>query len=71
MQGVTTQVYAPKISIGWTTALKKNMDTLSAAPSLLRILVNLRHTSRSLARFLTTYGQSFSISDITRPKYLK
>ena len=71
IRGVTTQVSAPKISTNWTTNLKKNQDTRSAALSLLRIIFNLCHTTRALVRFLTTTGQSFSAADITRPKYLK
>ena len=69
MQGVTTQVSAPKISTDWTTDLRKNPDTRDAAPSLMRILVNLRHITRSLAMFLDTAGQSLSAAEITRPKY--
>ena len=69
MQGMTTQVSAPKISTDWTAALKKNPGTHGTAPSLMRILVNLRHITRSLAMFLDTAGQSLSAAEITRPKY--
>ena len=44
MQGVTNRVSAPKSSTNCNTALKKNMDTRGASPSLMIILVNLRHT---------------------------
>ena len=71
MQGVTTQVSALKISTDCTIYLKKNTDTRGAAPSLMRILVNLCHTSHALARFMTTAGQSSSADDITCPNYLK
>ena len=70
MRGVTTHVSAPKSSTYWTTALKKS-DTCDAVPSLLRILVSLRHADRALARFMTTAGHSLSVAEITRPKYLK
>ena len=50
---------------------KENPDNRGAAPSLLRILVNLRHTARTFDRFLNIDGQSLSASEITRPKYLK
>ena len=71
MWGVTTHVSALKISTDWTTASKKNMDTRGGAPSLMRILVNLCHTSRVFARFLTTSSQPSSAADITHPNYLK
>ena len=71
MQGVTTQVYAPKISTKGTTSLKKNLDNRGPAPSLLRICVSLRHTTSALASFLTAAGHSSSATEITRPKYLK
>ena len=41
MQGVITQVSAPKISTDWTTDLKKNPDIRGDAPSLLRIRIRL------------------------------
>ena len=50
---------------------KPGQPQLRSAPSLLRILVNLRHTARTFYRFLNTDGQSLSASEITRPKYLK
>ena len=71
MPGVTTQVSVPKISTNWTTVFNKKPDIRGAAPFLLRILVNLRHTSRALSKFLTTSGQSLSAAEITRPNYLK
>ena len=71
MQGVTTQVSAPKSSINWTTALKKNTDTRSTVPPMLRIIVNLRHTARAFVRFLNTAEKASPIADITCPKYLK
>ena len=71
MRGVTIHVSALKISTDWTTASKKNMDTRGGAPSLMRILVNLCHTSRVFARFLTTSSQPSSAADITHPNYLK
>ena len=51
--------------------LRKNPDTRGAPPSLLRMFVNLCHNTRTFARFLNTAGKSFSIAEITRPKYLK
>ena len=51
MQDVTTHVSAPKISTGWTMALKKNMDTRGLAPSLLRIPNILRHAVHDFVRF--------------------
>ena len=71
MQGVTTNVSATKTRTYWTTYLKKNPDTRSAAPSLLRILVNLCFNACAFARFLTTDDQLLPTADITRPKYLK
>ena len=52
-------------------ALKKNPDISGAAPSLLRILINLCHTPYVFARFLTNAGQSLSAAEITHLKYLK
>ena len=69
-EGFQYQV-APKSITDWTTALKKNPDARGAAPSLMRIFVNLRHTACNFARFLTTAGQSPSAADITCPNYLK
>ena len=71
MKGVTTHVSVPKSSTTWNTALNKNLDTCGAAPSPLRTLVNLCHTSREFARFLTNPGQSSSAAEIIHPKYLK
>ena len=71
MRGVANQVSVPKISTDWTTNLKKNPDTRGATPSLLKIRVNLCHTTRASDRFLTTAGQSPLATEITRPKYLK
>ena len=71
MRGVTTHVSVPKSSTDWTTNLKKNLDTRSAASSLLIILVNLRHNACAFARFMTTANQLSSAADITCPKYLK
>ena len=53
MWGVTTQVSAQKSSANWTTALQKKTDTCGASPSLLRILVNLCHTSHALTSWRT------------------
>ena len=69
--GVTIQASAPKSSTDWTTALNTNLDTRGEAPSLLIILVSLRHTACALSKFLTNAGQSFSTAEITRPNYLK
>ena len=71
MRGATTHVFMTKISTDWTTALNKNSDTRGAASYLLIILVNLSHTACDFVRFLTTTGQSLSVADITRHKYLK
>ena len=69
--GVTTHVYAPKLSTDWTTDFNKNQDTRGAIPSLLIILINLCHTARAFARFLNTASQFLSADNITRPNYLK
>ena len=69
MQGVTTHISAPESSTDWNTSLKKNMDTHGAAPSLMRIRVSLLHTACTLAKFMTTAGQSLSAAVITYPKY--
>ena len=58
IQGVATQVSATKISNNCTTSLKKNLDTCGVSPSLLRILVNRRHTAHAFSRFLNTTIQS-------------
>ena len=71
MRGVITQVSAPKSNNACTTSLKKNPDTRGSTPSLLRVLINLLHTSLALDKFLTTAGQSSFASDITRPRYQK
>ena len=70
MRGVTTHVSTPKISTDWNTALNKNTDTRGAAPSLMRILVNLHHTARAFSRFLTTSGQSLSADESTPPRII-
>ena len=71
MQGVTTQVSAPKISTDWTTDLNKNTDTRGASYSLMIILGNSHHASLAFPRFCTTSAQSLSAAEITCPKYLK
>ena len=71
IQGVTNQVSDPKSSTACTTALKKNPDTRSANPSLLRIHVILLQTYLAREKFFTTAGHSSSASKITRPRYLK
>ena len=71
MRGLTSQVSDPKSNTACTTALKKNTDTRSSAPSLLRILVFFFHTSLAQDKFLTTAGQSSSDTKITRPRYQK
>ena len=45
MRGVTAQVFKPKSNTSCTIALKKNMYTHGSAPSRLRILIILFHTS--------------------------
>ena len=57
MQGVTTQVSNPKSSTAYTTALKKNPDTRSTAPSLLRIHDILLQTFLAHYNVFTTVGQ--------------
>ena len=71
MQGVTTQVSAPKSSTTYITALKNKPDTRGVAPSLMSTRKILLHTVFAQAKFLTTDGQSSSVSKITRPRYLK
>ena len=44
MQGVTTQVPAPKSSTAYITALKKNPETGGVTPSLLSTCNILLHT---------------------------
>ena len=68
--GVTTNISLPKSSNNWNTALRKNRYTRDANPSLLRILVNLRHTVCAFSRFLTTAGQFSPTTEITLHKYL-
>ena len=58
MRGVTTQVSATKNSTTYTTALKKNLETRGAAPSLLRIRVILLQTALARDKLFTTSGQS-------------
>ena len=70
MREVTNQVCAPKSSTAWTTALKKKLDTRDTAPSLLRMRNILLQTFFARAKFLTTYVQSSSVANITRPRYL-
>ena len=69
MRGVATQVSDTNSNTACTTALKKNPDTCGSAPSLLRILVILFHTSLACEKFLTTAGQLSSAAKITRPRY--
>ena len=45
MQGETTQVSASESRTACTTDLEKNPDTRGSAPSLMRILVILFHTT--------------------------
>ena len=71
MHGVTTHISAPKSNTNWATDLKKNLDTRSLAPSLLRILGIFSQTIRALARFCTTVGQLSSATYSTLPSYLK
>ena len=71
MRGATTQVSNPKISTACKTALKQNLDTSCAAPSLLRMCNTLLQNFLARNRFFTNYGQSSSAAEITRPRYLK
>ena len=64
MQGVTTQVSAPKSSTTYITALKKKLDTRGASPYLLRMHDILLQTFFSRAKFLTTANQSSSVTEI-------
>ena len=66
IQEVTTQVSGPKMSTDCTKSLKKNPNTYGVTPSLLIILINIRHTTRTFARFLTAAVQSSSPAEITR-----
>ena len=70
MRGVTTQVSAPKSSTAWTTALKMNLDTCGAAPSLLRMRNILIQTFLARAKFFNTDGQLLSATKINRSRYL-
>ena len=70
MRGVRTHISYPKINTAWTTALKKNPDTLGSYPSRPRILVNRAQLFRAFSKFPTTSGQSLSPSSMTRPSYL-
>ena len=71
IRGVTTKVSDPKSNTACTTALNNKTDTCGSAPSLLRILVILFHTTLSQDKFLTTVSQSLSAAEITRPRYWK
>ena len=71
MQGVTTKVPNTKSSTAFTTALKKKMDTRSAAPYRLRMRVILLRTDLDREKFLTTTSQSSSSAKITSTRYLK
>ena len=62
MRGVIIQVYDPKISTAWITALKNNPDTRGAAPSLMRMRDILLHAFFAQAKFLITSGQLSSVS---------
>ena len=71
MRGMTTKVSSPKSSTVWITALKNNPDTIGVAPSLLRMRNILIQTFFNRAKFLTTAGQSYYVTEITRPSYFK
>ena len=71
MREITTHVFMPKSSTAYTTVLKKNTDTRSSAPSLLRIIFILFHTSLALDKFLTTDVQYLFAAKITLPRYRK
>ena len=71
MWGVTNPVSAPKSNPYWTTDLKKNLDTRSLAPSLLRILIIRIHTAHDFPRFKITVSQLSSAAEITPPRYRK
>ena len=71
MHGATTHVSVSKISTDCTTELKKKLYICIAAPSLLIILVNLRHTARAFDMFLTSSVQLSSAAEITCSNYLK
>ena len=66
MRGVITHVSVTKSSTDLKAALKKNPDTRSLYPSLLRILVILLHNARTFSVFRTTSGPSPSTANITR-----
>ena len=71
IQGLTTHVSAPKSNIDWTTDLKKNPDTRSLAPSLIRILDIFCQTVRAFVMFWITIGHSSSATNSTLPRYFK
>ena len=70
MRGVTTKVSAPNRGTACIMAFKKNLDTRGVAPSLLRMRNILLQTFFARAKFFTTYVQSSSVANITRPRYL-
>ena len=70
MRGVNNQISAPKSSTACITAFK-NQDIRGASPSLLRMRDILLQTFFARFKFLTTSGQSLSVANITRPRYLK
>ena len=71
MRGLTPQVSALNISTACITALKKKLDTRGVDHYLLSTRDILLHTVFDRAKLLTTAGQSSSISEITRPRYVK
>ena len=71
MWGLTNQVSKMKSNTALTMDLKKNPDTRGLAPSLLRILVILFHTTLSHDKFPSTAGHSLSAVDITCPRFWK
>ena len=71
MRGVTTQVFAPKSSTAWTTALKNEPDTRGAIHSLLRMHVILLQTVLALEKLFATAGQLSYAVEITCLSYLE
>ena len=69
-QGVSTHVSDPKRSTACTTSTLKNPAVLLSPSPLPKIFFSCPHFPCSLRRFCYTAGQSSSVEEIVRPKYL-
>ena len=71
MRVVVAHVSNPYIGTAWTTATYVLPGVWASAPSLHNTLDSHDHFRRSLSRFHTTPGQSFSDADRSLLRYLK